>query len=90
MKTLSELSEESIKMLTEEFGHRCKYCYRYSEFSSTCTWDDEWTDEDDGERCIGFDWDEHALKNLQRDHLMATQFGMVDNPWKDWIRKVKI
>lgn len=88
MKMLNELSEEAFRMLTEEFGHRCKYCNRFS--AGTCLWDDETTDEEDGERCIIFEWDEQALKNLQREHLMAKQFGLVDSPWKEWIKKVKI
>ena len=90
MKTLAEITVDSIEMLTKEFGHRCKYCNRYSEFVGTCLWDDEPTKEDDGDRCIIFEWDVHALKNLQREHLLATQFGLIDNPWKDWIKKVQI
>lgn len=90
MKTLGEISYETQQMLTEEFGHRCKYCDMYNDFRGTCRWDDEPTHEDDGERCLGFDWDVHALKNLQREHLLATQVGLVDNPWKEWIKKVQI
>ena len=88
MKTLDEISYETEKLLTEEFGHRCKYCNRFS--AGTCLWDDEPTNSEDGERCIGFEWDVHALKNLQREHLMATQIGLIENPWKEWIKKVKI
>lgn len=90
MKTLDEITNDTKRMLLEEFGKCCNYCNRYDDFRGTCKWDDEPTRPDDGERCLMFEFDEFALKELQRDHLMATQFGMIDNPWKDWIRKMEV
>ena len=90
MKTLAEITAESKQMLLEEFGKCCNYCKRYDDFRGTCKWDDEPTRPDDGERCLMFEFDDFALKELAKDHLMATQFGMIDNLWKDWIKKVQI
>lgn len=90
MKTLQEITNDTERILIKEFGQSCNYCNRYDDFKGTCKWDDEPTRPDDGERCLMFEFDEFALKELQREHLMATQFGLIDNPWKDWIKKVQI
>lgn len=90
MKTLGEISLEAEQMLINEFGQCCNYCNRYDDFSGTCKWDDEPTRPDDGERCMIFEFDQFALKELCKDHLMATQFGMIPNLWKEWIGSLKI
>lgn len=90
MMTLHEITNDTEKKLLEEFGQCCNYCNRYDGCEGKCQWDEEPVRPTDGERCLMFEFDEFALKELQRDHLMATQFGKIDNPWKDWIRKVKI
>ena len=90
MKTLGEISLEAEQMLVEEFGQCCNYCNRYDDFRGTCKWDDEPTRPDDGERCMIFEPDQFALKELQKEHIMATQFGMIPNPWKEWIGSLKL
>lgn len=77
--------EEIEELLTEEFGHCCNYCYRYDSIFGTCKWDDQETRPDDGERCIGFDWDNTAKKLLREEYAMRTQEGKVDNVWKRWL-----
>ena len=81
--------DEIEELLTEEFGHRCKYCYRYNEFIGTCEWDDENTHEDDGERCIGFRWDDKAIELLRVQYELKKTDGMVENGWKRWLLKKK-
>lgn len=90
MMTLHKITNDTEKMLLEEFGQCCNYCNRYDGCEGVCQWDEEPVRPTDGERCLMFEFSQYALKELQRDHLMTTQFGMIDNLWKDWIRKVKI
>ena len=79
--------EQTEKILIEEFGKCCDYCKYYKPIKGLCKFDDEPKRGTDGTQCFGFEFDDFALKELKQEHLLTTQFGMIENPWKAWIMK---